>query len=375
MERLPVNNNIELITCLIGLHHFKKDKLLLFLKNIYDLLIPNGFFIIREHNGTDDMIPLLNCAHSIFNAVTGESYETEKKELRNFKSIIEWRQIVESVGFKDMRIYTLQENDPTENLFICFMKPDVTNNVVPLNLKSICYKNENYKRSLCQSYLTGPEWFSVDIIKEYGNYLEHTPWYDYPYGKTIMKFWDLWCQGICTSIGKCGFSQTISSWSYIFMNLIIGGLLTVIYLQLGLLATIPSFIYHLPGNNEIENIQMIIYTNTPNINSIDGRIKIINSEKNYYIIEVPRYKQFMDILLKLITNGTEIIEIAGQTEIQIRISIDKKEILKKINGVDILYDYTMFDGANEKDVMLNVKLNKICELVKNNIKIKHIYDY
>ena len=387
MNKLPIND-IELVTCLIGLHHFKKDKLILFIQNVYNMLKPNGFFIIREHHGyclsennyDNNIVPLLICAHSIFNAVTGESLETEKNEIRDFKSLIEWRQIIESVGFKDMRIYTIQENDPTENLFICFMKPDTTNNVVPLNLKSICYKNENYKRSLCQSYLTIPEWFSVDVIKEYGNFLEHTPWYDYPYGKIIMKYWGLWLQGICTSIGKCGFKQTLSSWSYTLMNCIIGILLTIVYIQLGLLAMVPSFIYHLPGNNEIEKIQMIIYTDIPNLNdfnNIDDRIKIINNEKNYYIIEIPRYKQFTDIMLKLIMNKIEIIEIAGQTEIQVKILL-KKTNLKTINNmdyVDILYDYAMFDDVDEKNVVLSIKIDKIHELIKNNIDIKHIYDY
>jgi len=377
MNKLPIKNDtVELITCLIGLHHFKTDKLELFLKNVYNMLKPNGFFIIRDHNGYSDIIPLLNCAHSIFNAVTGETLITEKNELRNFKKLIEWRQIVEAVGFKDMRIYTIQDNDPTENLFMCFMKPDITNTFVPLNLKSLCYKNENYRRSLCQSYLTVPEWLSVDIVKEYGNFLEHTPWYDYPYMKMIIKYWNLWLKGILTSVSKCGFSETLSSWSYTFMNFVIGVILTFVFVQLGILSVIPSLFYHLPGNNEIEKMQMIVYNkNDQDLVKIDKRIKIINSENNYYIIEMPRYKQFMDILLKLITNNVEIIEVAGQTEIQVRVAFSKKNKLIESDGIEVLYDYSMFDDMPEKDVLVSIKVNKIIDLIKSNIKIKHIYDY
>lgn len=378
MDKLHIQNNtIELVTCLIGLHHFNPNKLNSFLKNVYDTLKPNGFFILREHNAKNNIIPLLNVAHSIFNAVTGESASTEKIEIRNFQNIMIWRQIIESIGFKDTRIYTIQDNDPTDNLFMCFIKPDPTNGFVPLNLKSICYQNETYKRALCQSYLTVPEWFSVDIVKSYGNFLEHTPWYDYPYGQIIMKYWSLVLHGINTSITKCGIGETIHAWSYTFMNCIIGILLTGVFTQLGILAVIPSFFYHLPGNDTPNTIQMIIKKstlNTVNFKMIDKRIKLINSEGEYYIIETPRYKQLMNIIFKLLLNHIKIIEIAGQNEIQIRIKTQNKNQFVEMDGIEILYDYSMFDD-NNKEIILNVKLDKIMELLKQNIKIEHIYDY
>jgi len=380
MPKFEINDNVDLVTCLIGLHHFKEEKLNQFLKNIYDVVKPNGIFIIREHNGNPDIIPLLNCAHNVFNAVTGETLETEENELRNFKPINEWIQIVESVGFKNMNIHTIQKNDPTENYFILFTKPD--NDNFPKALKNISHNNPNfnynYKRPLCQTYLTMPEWFSVDIIKEYGDFMEHTPWYDYPYGQIIIKYWKLFFYGIYTSISKCGVSQTFGSWSYIFMNIIIGIMVTIMFIQLGLLSIIPSFFYHLPGNNEIEKIQMMIVNdNNVNLKDIDNTIKIIHTENKYSIIETMRYKKFLDIVLKLINNKIDIVEIAGQTEIQARVTGNDtlKDKLLKMDDIDILYEYKMFDESNEKDVMLNIKVNKICELVANNINIKHIYDY
>jgi len=372
MDKIPIKNNtVELITCLIGLHHFKPEKLQLFLKNVYDLLKPNGFLIIREHNAGNNIIPLLNMAHSIFNAVTGESLQTDKTELRNFQSVNTWRKIVESFGFRDTRIYTVQEGDSTDNLFICFIKPDPNNKSTPSNLKSLCHKNDNYKRALCQSYLTVPEWFSVDIVKSYGNFMDHTPWYDYPYGKIIGKYWNLVFQGINTSISKCGIKETLGSWSFIFMNFIIGILLTIVFTQLGILSIIPSFFYHLPGNDTPNTLKMIIYNENIDLKTVDNKIKIVNQEGNYYIIETPRYKQLMDIIFKLLANKIEIIEIAGQTEIQIRVS-DLKE--NQLNDLEVLYDYSMYDDKN-KETIINVKLNKIIDLINKNIKIEHIYDY
>ena len=174
MKPFEINDEIDLVTCLIGLHHFREDKLDNFLKNVYDILQPNGYFIIREHDGHKDIIPLLNCAHNVFNAVTGEDINTEQNELRNFKPIQEWINIVESIGFKHVDVYAIQKNDPTKNLFILFTKLNDT------KINITCDKNKNYvTRSQCQTYLTTPEWFSVDIIKSYGNFMEHTPWYNF----------------------------------------------------------------------------------------------------------------------------------------------------------------------------------------------------
>jgi predicted SAM-dependent methyltransferase len=366
MNKLEIkDNNIELITCLIGLHHFKPDKLKSFLKNIYDMLKPNGFFIIREHNADFDIIPLLTCAHSIFNAVTGETLQTEKNELRNFHPIRTWRQIIENAGFKDMRIYTLQENDPTENFFMCFIKPDTTNAFIPLNLKSQCHKNENYKRELCQSYLTAPEWYSVDIVKSYGDYLEHTPWYDYPYWSTIAEYWKLVFKGVVISTDKCGLGKTVSSWSYTFMNCIIGILLTIVFTQLGILSILPSMFYHLPQNVTPDTIRMIVYGDNIDFKTVNKKIKLINQEGSYYVVEVSRYKQFMKILLDMLLNNIEIMEISGQTEIQVRV-----KNINKVEGVEILYNY-----PENKSMIISVPVNKIIDLVKQNVVIEHIYDY
>ena len=101
------------------------------------------------------------------------------------------------------------------------------------------------------------------------------------------------------------------------------------------------------------------------------------TENKYSIIETMRYKKFLDIGLKLINNRIDIVEIAGQTEIQVRVTGNDtlKDKLLKMDDVDILYEYKMVEESNEKEVVLNIKVNKICELVANNINIKHIYDY
>ena len=87
--------------------------------------------IIREHDLDDDnyLLPMLDCAHMVFNAGTGVSAKAEREEIRGFRPVHEWIEIVESRGFTDSKIYEMQPNDPTVDIMMCFFKnPRVSEN-------------------------------------------------------------------------------------------------------------------------------------------------------------------------------------------------------------------------------------------------------
>jgi hypothetical protein len=55
-----------------GLHHLRPEQLPLFLHAVSRVLRPGGLFIVREHDMADAALrPVLDCAHMVFNAVTG----------------------------------------------------------------------------------------------------------------------------------------------------------------------------------------------------------------------------------------------------------------------------------------------------------------
>ena len=165
MKTLDIpDESIDLVTCFPGLHHTTPTNIKIMLKEIFRVLRPNGRFMLREHDGHTHLRPLLVCAHNVFNAVTGVSEEDEKKELRDFRPICEWRRIIELYGFTDKRIYEIQENDPTEDYLMLFVKDKVPE----LKCTEIFDSNE-YKSTIqepYQTYHTLPEWFSVDIVKK-----------------------------------------------------------------------------------------------------------------------------------------------------------------------------------------------------------------
>lgn len=142
-EKLVIipSNSVDLITINQGLHHLPQLKLIAFLEEMIRILRPGGLFIIREHDAGKKtaQIPMLDAAHLIFNLLTDVKPQDEKREIRAFRSILEWREIVESVGFEDSLLYEVEVGDPTWDEMMCFIasgKSLLKNNKLSLQLEN-----------------------------------------------------------------------------------------------------------------------------------------------------------------------------------------------------------------------------------------------
>lgn len=119
------DNSVDLITCFTGLHHIPEDKIDAFLDSLQRVLRPGGSFLLVDHNVIDakthDMATL---AHSVYNAVMGVSLEEEMKELRYFKPLQAWQDLLARHGFEvKMESQPLiRDGDPTVNSMIRFVK-------------------------------------------------------------------------------------------------------------------------------------------------------------------------------------------------------------------------------------------------------------
>ncbi|HEY4068523.1 MAG TPA: FAD-binding protein [Burkholderiaceae bacterium] len=117
--------SLDLVACYIGLHHMTVEKLEAFLPSIYRVLRPGGVFVVRDHDvRDDDLRAIVSLAHTVFNAGLGESWETNRAELRFFESAATWSERLTAIGFDDTGHRVLQDNDPTDNVLFAFVKRD-----------------------------------------------------------------------------------------------------------------------------------------------------------------------------------------------------------------------------------------------------------
>ena len=115
--------SIELVTCHIGLHHAPLDRLDAFIASLQRILKPGGLLVVRDHDVTDDyMRALVSLAHAVFNAGLGVPWDTNARELRHFRPVAEWIDILRRHGFEPVGPQLLQAHDPTLNTLMAFRR-------------------------------------------------------------------------------------------------------------------------------------------------------------------------------------------------------------------------------------------------------------
>ncbi|RDU99871.1 FAD-binding protein [Trinickia dinghuensis] len=113
----------DLVSCFVGLHHMAPEKLAPFLDSIARITRPGGYFIVRDHDVTTPaMDAFVSLAHTVFNAGLGESWETNRRELRHFASVDTWIARIEAAGFRHTGVRLAQEGDPSDNLLLAFVR-------------------------------------------------------------------------------------------------------------------------------------------------------------------------------------------------------------------------------------------------------------
>lgn len=117
------DENLDLVTCYIGLHHLPEELMDGFIQSILRVLKPNGKFIMREHDVPNpEMGTFVSLVHTVFNLGLNESWEFNDGEYKSFKSIDEWSQLLSKYGFSDSGKRILQQGDPSDNTLVIFTK-------------------------------------------------------------------------------------------------------------------------------------------------------------------------------------------------------------------------------------------------------------
>jgi FAD/FMN-containing dehydrogenase/SAM-dependent methyltransferase len=117
------DQSLDFVGCYVGLHHMTVERLAGFLASIRRVLRPGGLFIVRDHDVRDENLrAIVSLAHTVFNVGLGETWETNAAELRHFESVDTWVRRLDAAGFDDSAHRVLQDNDPTDNTLLCFVR-------------------------------------------------------------------------------------------------------------------------------------------------------------------------------------------------------------------------------------------------------------
>lgn len=121
-DKIP-DASIDMVTCYIGLHHCKSDKLEAFVRSIARILRPGGVFVMRDHDVRGpEMHTFVSLVHTVFNLGLQVDWEVEAQDTKLFKSAEEWAAYICALGFTDSGKRILQDGDPSLNTLMAFSK-------------------------------------------------------------------------------------------------------------------------------------------------------------------------------------------------------------------------------------------------------------
>lgn len=398
--------SIGLVTLNMGLHHFHQDELKAFLQLVWKILRPGGLFIFREHDATPELIPLLDLAHSVFNVITGVSLDSERHEIRAFRSVQQWCEIVTSEGFQNVYLYGLEKTDPTEDYMLTFMKP--ANTPIPMLQDTEIPKDttelhklirENTLVTLKQlgvptrvddsfkSYYELPEWFVVVLPKLFSEYLEHIPFYRFPYLRYIKLYWTTVALEFRTVYRKRGLMKAFGNG--FAMTLGVGFVTTWSFLQLQLLSIIPLIQTSFTPIYQFQHL--IVTTPKPfDWQAFEPRItaRLMESDltkDSVYYLDVPCHTAFIEIMLKMATiPQLQLLEISGQNDdMQIQVIVEDLSLLPwlhELDGCEVLFTFQFPTQVTKTtNVAMSVQIPKLFSIVnrcqEKGLRVTHVFDF
>lgn len=373
--------SVDLVSCLIGLHHCPPERLDSFVASIAKVLRPGGVFLLRDHDATNpDHKAFAHLAHSVFNLGTGVPWDglgsglDESSEIRNFQSLAYWDALLEKHGLiRDKNKEPLfRPGDPTKNALLRYEKLD--------EKKQIATQNSEGHRKQLQTFMTSVEWLSVHVSQDYAAFIEHTPFYMYPYFSDVKNFWKV--LGFSWKEAKKYHSAwEILSSDYFLMNSFIVFFHTVEFTLKGLITWPIAAIYQSNENLEPNVIRLVVEDPNQEISSfLDRGVKIISSNSAYEI-EMPRYLPFRDLLVAMTEKGIQPQLIAGQEHIQVQCVLQSAQSskLEELPGCCLIGSFQKPIDPSQMVVYLNVRVNQLHlllpELQKRGIEIVYVHDF
>jgi hypothetical protein len=225
-----------------------------------------------------------------------------------------------------------------------------------------------FKINKCPSDKSPADEERLRSLKEYGNYIENTPFYKYPYFKDICSYWN-------TYLKK---NKTLGAR---IKGAFVGTGMTLEYTLKGLVSAPMSLFYGSEAMKEAGTTHLIIQDQENNIETIDPSIVVLKTfpELSLKHVEIPRYMRFTEIMLKIAKNSSATcINIAGHDKIQVDVKSPKGSV-QLYAGARAIYEFPVSNDLNHTYMALELDVDKLCEVIraleKDNVEVLFIHDY
>eukprot|EP00927_Polykrikos_kofoidii_P039712 TRINITY_DN34044_c0_g1_i1.p1 TRINITY_DN34044_c0_g1~~TRINITY_DN34044_c0_g1_i1.p1 ORF type:complete len:1636 (-),score=267.52 TRINITY_DN34044_c0_g1_i1:22-4929(-) len=217
------------------------------------------------------------------------------------------------------------------------------------------------------------EWMQVEIVQHFGAFMEHTPWFRYPFLQLMGTYFSVLLQEVKVVMRKHGIGQALASEGFM-TSLVPGIVMGFGFASLQALSQPIKFAFgeSYEGKSSLTEELVVLLEDAAQLNVgdavgsahvwkslIDTRIAaepgLLNSTASkdaaLWILTVPTFKPLTEILKKVARRLTSarVLEISGQSEVQMRVSTDPSRnsltfhevvaALGRIAGCQVMFDY------------------------------------
>lgn len=210
---------------------------------------------------------------------------------------------------------------------------------------------------------TEEERYAQKVALDYGNFLNTTPWYDYPFGEKLRGLWretELTGDGVARKWER----KIVLSLEYAMKA------------AYGWLIRTATGAAYAPAP---ETIEMVVGPAPESAVLADGRVEILERfAEERYLVRVPRYDAFSQIIGRLADAAVPVIEIAGNDEILVT-ALVREGARFAMPGVSHLFSMTVATRPGRERRGYNVEVAElykvIARLTQSGGEFEHAYDY
>jgi hypothetical protein len=217
---------------------------------------------------------------------------------------------------------------------------------------------------LSSDALTPEDAYAQQVAKEYGDFIHTIPWFEFPFREKLTGLW--------AETGLWG-PNLIRKWERKFaLSLEYGG--KALYARL------------IKGGNEAsftpQDVEIQVWTEGLSDETLvqEPDVSIVKPvEAEADIVMMPRYEAFTETVPRLVAEGVQFEEIAGNDEILITV-IAPENWDYNLEAGEALFDMPVLSQGGLKRVAVKVpvkSLHIVLTAVADNddLKLEHIYDY
>ncbi|MCX7230265.1 MAG: hypothetical protein NTW15_14935 [Burkholderiales bacterium] len=207
---------------------------------------------------------------------------------------------------------------------------------------------------------TPEDTFSHAVSDDYAAFLRQAPWYAYPFGPTLARFWREvpWQGG--HPVRKVERRVALS-------------------LEYGVKAVYAKALGALAGlSPAASTLRSVVRGLDAGDLAVDARIVLVERRADgTSVIETPRYRAYTEILAGLAARGRDLVEIAGNDEVMLTV-LAPAGAQPPAGAVPLLAVPVQARHGSER-VALAVRVDALCALLRGLqggvVSLEHVYDY